>query len=116
MSSAEKINVSELKNHKPFPGGQVRFLHSVHMTQAYWTFEKDTMLADHSHPHEQIVNVLEGTLEFKLGGTVMILEPGSAVICPSGVPHSGKALTFVRVLDVFCPVRQDFVKLDSPEN
>jgi len=111
MSQETKIRIDRLKAHPLVPGGQARFIHSEHISQAYWTFEPGAVLAEHSHPHEQIVNLLEGKLEFRLDGEVLVLEPGEAVICPPHAVHSGKALTAVRVLDVFYPVREDFVKL-----
>lgn len=106
------INIEALKNHPLLPGGNVRFVHADSMTLAYWTFEAGAVLAEHSHPHEQVVNLLEGELEFTLGGKTMLLTSGCAVVCPPHVPHGGRALKNTRVLDVFSPVREDFFALD----
>jgi quercetin dioxygenase-like cupin family protein len=117
MSQKYKMNnVADLPAHNLMPGGEVRFIHTDSMTLAYWTFEEGAVLKDHSHPHEQVVNLLEGELEFTLGGEVSLLVPGSAIVCPPGIPHSGKALKPTRVLDVFCPVREDFLALDRETN
>ncbi len=105
--------VADLPVHSMMPGGDVRFVHAESMTLSYWTLEEGAVLKDHSHPHEQVVNLLEGELEFTLGGDVSVLVPGSVVVCPPGVPHSGRALKPTRVLDVFCPVREDFLALDQ---
>ncbi|NYT03118.1 MAG: cupin domain-containing protein, partial [Candidatus Methanofastidiosa archaeon] len=38
-----------------------------------------------------------------------ILMPGDIAIIPSNVPHSGKAIKKTNAIDVFYPVRQDYV-------
>lgn len=110
---SDKKDIQELNVHDLMPGGQVRFVHAASMTQAYWTFEEGAVLKEHSHPHEQIVNLLDGELEFTLGNETWVLTPGSVLICPPNVPHSGKALKPSRALDVFSPVREDFLKMDQ---
>jgi len=116
MSQKRNMNqLSDLPVHQMMPGGEVRFVHADSMTLAYWTFEEGAVLKEHSHPHEQVVNLLEGELEFTLGGEIHILVPGSTVVCPPGVSHSGKALKPTRVLDAFCPVREDFLALDRED-
>jgi len=62
----------------------------------------------HAHPHEQITNVLEGQFELTIAGEVHTAGPGTAIIIPGGVRHSGKALSDCRLLDVFYPVREEY--------
>jgi len=43
----------------------------------------------HTHPGEEIAYVLEGTLEYQLGGNKSIkLKAGEAVFIPEGTPHT----------------------------
>ena len=42
----------------------------------------------HAHPHEQIILVLGGLLDFTLDGVTERLGPGQAVHIPPNVPHS----------------------------
>jgi quercetin dioxygenase-like cupin family protein len=37
-----------------------------------------------------------------------LLTPGQAFVIPPDVPHSGRAHSACRVLDVFAPVRDDY--------
>ena len=41
----------------------------------------------HSHPGEEIVYVLEGTLEYEIGGKVSRVKPGDVLFVPAGTPH-----------------------------
>jgi quercetin dioxygenase-like cupin family protein len=75
---------------------------------AYWEIEAGSELPLHDHPHEQIVNVLEGELQLTVEGETKILRPGSVAVIASSIPHSGKAITDCRVLDAFHPVREDY--------
>jgi len=66
-------------------------------------------LPQHSHPHEQITLVLEGTLEFTLDGETKILNAGQGVTVASNVPHSARSLAGpARVLDAWHPLREDY--------
>jgi quercetin dioxygenase-like cupin family protein len=65
----------------------------------------------HSHPHEQVSYVAEGEVVFHLGAQQMRLEPGDMVAIPAGTPHSIQTLTArVRLVDVFHPIRKDFLE------
>jgi quercetin dioxygenase-like cupin family protein len=78
------------------------------MTFALWRMDEGTVLPRHSHPHEQVVHMLEGALELTVGDERTLLEPGMVLVIPADVPHEGRALTAVRVMDAFAPVRVDY--------
>lgn len=90
------------------PGYRAVFVHAEHMTLAYWDVDQDAALPEHSHPHEQIANVLEGRFELTVAGETRVLEPGMVAVIPGGVPHGGKALTACKLLDAFSPMREDY--------
>ena len=105
---AMKFNLNEMTAHEIMPGFRGKFIHTDAMTFAYWTIEKSAVLPEHKHPHVQVVNVLEGELEITVGGARHLLRPGDVLSIPGDTLHSGRALTPVRVLDVFNPVREDY--------
>jgi quercetin dioxygenase-like cupin family protein len=78
------------------------------MTIAHWRIEAGSTLGEHSHPHEQVTNVLEGQFEFTIDGETRLLGPGSVAVVPSNKVHSGRAVTDCLILDVFSPVREDY--------
>ena len=102
------IHLDNLKEREVVPGYKGKFVHSENMTLAYWNIAAGSPLPEHSHYHEQVVNVLEGTLELTVKGETHVLTPGSVVVIPPDVPHSGKAQTACKVIDVFHPVREDY--------
>jgi len=74
-------------------------------------FEPNISLPRHKHPHEQISYVLKGELEFTLGDETKVLKAGELCLIPSNVEHGvkvGDKETIV--IDVFSPIREDFLK------
>ncbi len=105
-----KITVNDISPFEISKGFNARFIHSERMTLAYVDIDEGADLAEHAHHNEQVVNMLEGNFILTLAGKELDLHPGQVVVIPSNVPHSGRAVTRCRILDVFQPVREDFVK------
>ncbi|MEA2036756.1 MAG: cupin domain-containing protein [Nanoarchaeota archaeon] len=105
FKSLEGIGEKEI-----IPGYKVKFIHSQSMTFAYWDIEKDAPLPEHSHPNEQVANILEGKFQLTIGDQTKVLGKGEVAIIYSNVKHSGKAITKCKILDVFHPVREDYKK------
>ena len=65
----------------------------------------------HSHPHEQIGYVAEGELFLFIDGQRSHLITGDLFTIPSGIPHCIQTISpIVRLIDSFCPVREDFLE------
>lgn len=103
-----KYKVSSLSPFEISKGFNARLIHTDNLTLAYVDIDDGADLAEHSHVHEQVVNVLEGRFELTVNGKPHVLEAGDVFALAPHVPHSGKALTKCRILDVFNPVREDF--------
>jgi len=101
-------DLKDIQEREIVPGYRARFIHSENMTLAYWDVEPGASLPEHSHPHEQIANVLEGRFELTVDGESRILEPGQVAVIPSDAPHSGRAITACRLIDAFYPCRDDY--------
>jgi len=101
-------SLNNLEARELLPGFHGKFIHSENMTFAYWEIKKGCLLPEHSHPHEQVANMLEGKFEIIIDGISTLLEPGDVGVIPSNAIHSGKALTDCKILDVFSPVREDY--------
>ena len=101
------VDRSEQAVRTPAPGAEGRIVHGEALSVALWTFEADTGLPAHSHPHEQIALVVEGEIELTVDGETRLLSPGMSAVIPGGVEHSAHTRTFCRVVDAFHPVRED---------
>jgi quercetin dioxygenase-like cupin family protein len=96
------------------PGFHGKFAHSKNMTFVLWGIDKGAILPEHSHVHEQVVHVYEGELQVTVAGKTMVLRGGSVGVIPSNAIHSGRALTDCRVMDVFHPLREDYMQGGAP--
>ncbi|WP_103027368.1 cupin domain-containing protein [Salinibacter altiplanensis] len=97
-----------LDRSEEMPGYLGAFLHGENMTVTNWEVEAGASFPEHSHPHEQISIVVEGTFELTLDGETEVLESGRIAVIPPDTSHSGEAVTACELIDVFSPVRQDY--------
>jgi quercetin dioxygenase-like cupin family protein len=102
------INLENIAGREIVPGFTARFVHSEHMTFSYWQVKEGAVLPEHSHPHEQVANLIAGRFEMTVAGEVKIIEPGMVAVIPPETKHSGRALTDCYILDVFYPLREDY--------
>jgi quercetin dioxygenase-like cupin family protein len=56
-----------------------------------FAFDKGEGLAEHSSPHDVLVQVLDGIAEITIDGTSHFVNSGHCIILPSNIPHSLKA-------------------------
>lgn len=65
---------------------------------------------EHRHVHEQVCYCLEGEFDFTVEGQTTRLHAGDSVYIPSSVLHGTVCLKDGRLLDIFTPQREDFLK------
>jgi quercetin dioxygenase-like cupin family protein len=63
----------------------------------------------HSHESEQLTYVLTGALKFTLEGRDITVRAGELLRIPSWIPHSAEAMEDTFELDLFSPIRQDWI-------
>ena len=71
--------------------------------------EKGSRIPPHSHPHEQTGLLLGGKLKFVVGDESFTAEPGDSWCIPQHVEHGAEALQDSLVIEVFSPVREDYL-------
>ncbi|MCS7069296.1 MAG: cupin domain-containing protein [Meiothermus sp.] len=72
-------------------------------------FDKGALGAPHTHPHEQLTQVLSGRFRFQVGPEVYELASGDLLCIPGGLEHSAQALEAGELLDIFSPLREDLL-------
>src|SRR5205807_7968264 len=75
--------------------------------------KKDAVVPEHHHESEQITYILEGALKFQIEGREIVVGKGEVLLIPSHVPHSAVALEDTLDLDIFSPIRHDWLKKDD---
>jgi len=75
--------------------------------------KKDAVVPEHSHESEQITYILEGALKFELEGQEIVVGAGEVLHIPSNVPHRAVALEDTLDLDIFSPIRHDWLRKDD---
>ena len=73
--------------------------------------KKGAIVPTHSHVSEQITWVLEGAMRLWIGvpEREVLLTPGTFVVIPPGVPHRAEAVEDTVDIDLFSPIRQDWL-------
>ena len=102
------MKINDVEERELIPGSRVQFVHSQRMTVAYWQFQPDIDVPEHSHPHDQITNIIEGAFELTVDGESEVLRAGHYRVIPPNAVHSGRSITTCRIIDVFSPVRDDY--------
>lgn len=78
---------------------------------AFVRFAPNTVAPVHWHDEEQITIVLEGELEFEVGGVKRVVRFGEAVVIPPNVPHGARTYESTCLeVDVFHPPRRGLLE------
>ena len=72
--------------------------------------KRGALVPMHSHESEQMTYVLQGSLRFLVDGEEVIVREGEVLHIPATVPHQAEALEDTFELDVFSPIRADWVR------
>ena len=92
------------------PGVTMRTLaHGERTLLAEVRLARGAVIPEHRHPQEQTGYLVAGRLEFSVGGESLVAEPGSSWSLPADLPHGASALEDSLVVEVFSPVRQDYM-------
>ena len=71
--------------------------------------KRGALVPMHSHESEQLTYVLQGALKFLIGGEEITVREGEVLHIPSWVPHQAEALEDTFEIDLFSPIRQDWL-------
>jgi quercetin dioxygenase-like cupin family protein len=80
----------------------------------WWKLKAGAYAAAHKHPHEQIVWMLKGRMDFRMENERRSMIGGDVAVIPGNVEHEGFFLEDTEVVDIFAPPREDFLTGDAP--
>jgi quercetin dioxygenase-like cupin family protein len=81
------------------------------MAQIY--LKRGAQVPMHSHESEQMTYILQGALRFLVDGEEILVSEGEVLHIPPLTPHQAEALEDTFELDVFSPIRKDWVSVEE---
>jgi len=100
----------DFKERELAPGIVLRLVWGEHVMLSYATFQSNSTVPAHSHPHEQTGIVVEGELELTIGNESRVCRKGDAFTIPGNIEHSAASGdTVTTVIDTFSPPREDYM-------
>jgi quercetin dioxygenase-like cupin family protein len=84
----------------------------VHGTKTMMTeyrLRKGAVLPRHAHPHEQTGYLVKGHIRLCIGGEEHDVRAGDSWCIPGGIEHSANILEDSVAIEVFSPVRDDYL-------
>jgi quercetin dioxygenase-like cupin family protein len=101
LNEIPEEQVTDLFSRKFFTGEKITF--------AFLTMKKGCVVPQHHHESEQFSYALTGALRFKVGGEELMLNAGEMLQIPSNVPHEAVATEDFTGIDIFSPIRADWL-------
>lgn len=112
MTAPIFARLEELPEREVRPGVFLRILAGERMMFSAVRFAPHAAVPTHEHPHEQLGMILEGELELWINEERRTLRAGDMYTVPPHVPHGAETRDATcLVLDVFHPLREDYVQL-----
>ncbi len=108
MANYQPLPLHSLPDFSPFAGYRGKLVHAETMTVVHWTIDAGCDVPEHMHPHEQIINLMQGQFELTLDGQKIAMQAGDVLVIPGNVPHSGRSLTACQIIDIWHPRREDY--------
>lgn len=72
-------------------------------------FEEGAEGSVHTHPHLQSTYVMSGSFRFIIDGKAVEVHQGDTIAFPADIPHGTLCLKAGVLLDIFTPMRADFI-------
>jgi len=107
-----------MRTSTPAEGETVEAVEGVHLTQLvvgesmsgqHFHIEPGARVPEHSHEHEQVGVVTQGTMTVIVGEAEHVVGPGESYVVPGDEPHAAenRGDQPLRGIDVFSPPRAD---------
>jgi quercetin dioxygenase-like cupin family protein len=79
------------------------------ITAAQLGFSQGAMVPLHHHESEQVSIVVKGAIKFEVEGKEVTVRGGEVLVIPSNLPHNALALEDSSVIEIFSPIRLDWM-------
>jgi quercetin dioxygenase-like cupin family protein len=94
----------------PLPGISMKTLcFGARTLLTEFRLQAGSTLPAHSHPHEQTGYLVSGLMALTIGDETREVAPGDSWCIPGDVRHGAEALKSSVAVEVFSPVREDYL-------
>jgi quercetin dioxygenase-like cupin family protein len=100
---------NEIDKKEVTPGIVRQFVNGARVSVAKFSLARGTSVPSHSHENEQVSYVVRGALNFKFSDGDVLVRGGELIVIPSHVPHGVDVVEDAEAIDVFNPIRQDWI-------
>lgn len=87
----EKSTVLQLKEQIKYQDGQIvskTLVQNDRISATLFSFEKGEEISTHAAGGDALVQVLEGTGRFTVGGVEYLVHEGESIVMPKDIPHA----------------------------
>jgi quercetin dioxygenase-like cupin family protein len=86
-----------------------QFITGERVTVARFELKRGGVVPRHAHENEQVSYIVSGALKFVFDDREVVVRGGEVLQIPSHVPHAAEVVDDCVAIDVFSPVRQDWI-------
>ena len=111
MGGAQHLNWSNVPVEQVSEGIERQMVVGENLMICRFRFAPFLVTPEHDHPHEQMSIVVSGRIRFFVEGNERIAHPGDVLHFPPNCWHGATMMDEeVVLIDIFTPVREDFLK------
>ena len=86
-----------------------RLITGERMMLAHVYLDKGSIVPRHAHENEQVSYIVSGALKFVMDDREIVVRGGELIQIAPNVPHAAEVVEDCVAIDVFSPVRQDWI-------
>lgn len=92
---------------------QKTLVYGANTLMVEFLLKKGSLLPLHSHPHEQTGYLVKGNIVLSIGADKYDVKPGDSWLIPCGTEHKADIIEDSVAVEVFSPVREDYLPKDT---
>lgn len=87
-----------------------RYVYGKNGMLCCFDLKKGAVIPEHHHESEQITYIVKGKVKVFSAGKEFLVSKGEVLVIPPNTPHRFEALEDTIDIDVFAPIRRDWIE------
>ena len=110
VSAAQHLNWADIPVEHPAAGIERQMVVGERFMIVRFRFKPFLVTPEHTHPHEQMSLIVSGRVRFFIEGKERIVSAGDVLHFPPNCLHGATMMDEeVVLIDIFSPIREDFL-------